>query len=41
MGDWFCRTSFVQVYGQGPYSGEIPVTIIVPVLTVPALTVVQ
>jgi hypothetical protein len=39
-GEWFCRTSFVQAYGQGPYSAEIPVTITVPVLSVPALTII-
>lgn len=39
-GDWFCRTAFVQVFGQGPYSNEIPVTVTVPVLSVPSLTVI-
>jgi hypothetical protein len=39
-GNWFCRTNFVQPYGQGPYSTELPVTITVPSLVAPALTVI-
>jgi len=39
-GNFFCRTVFVQPYGQGPYSGEITVTVTVPTLSVPALTVI-
>lgn len=39
-GNWFCRTSFVQIYVQGPFSAEIPVTVTVPVLSVPQLVII-
>ena len=39
-GNFFCRTTFVQPYGQGPYSTEVSVTIIVPALSAPSLTVI-
>lgn len=38
-GNFFCRTSFVQPYGQSPFSTELPITVIVPVLSAPGLTV--
>jgi len=39
-GNFFCRTAFVQPYGQGPYSTEVNVTVTVPTLIAPVLTVI-
>jgi hypothetical protein len=39
-GTYFCRTAFVQQYGQGPYSTEITVVVTTPTLSAPSLTVV-
>jgi hypothetical protein len=39
-GNFFCRTSFVQSYGQSPFSSELSITVTVPSLSAPALTVI-
>jgi len=39
-GSYFCRTMFVQTYGQSPYSTEVAIVVTVPTLSAPALTVI-
>lgn len=39
-GNFFCRTSFVQPYGQGPFSSEVAVTVTTPTLVAPSLIIV-
>lgn len=39
-GNYFCRTNFIQVYGVGPYSSEVAISVLVPSLSAPALTVI-
>ena len=40
VGNFFCRTAFVQAFGVGPFSSETAVTVLAPTLSAPSLTIV-
>ena len=39
-GNYFCRTMFVQAYGQSSYSPEVTIVVTVPVISAPSLAVI-
>jgi hypothetical protein len=40
VGTFFCRTTFAQAFGIGPYSTEVSVTVTAPTLSAPSLSII-